>query len=210
MRSITDYGVFVGIEDGVDGMVHKSDLSWTQRINNPADLYRKGDEVEAIILSINHDDRKVSLGIKQLYEDPWSFIPQRYPEGTVIEVRAMGADEYGVHVEIERGVEGVIPRGEISADLSQEPTDIVKIGDIVKAQVIRIDDDDRTITLSLRAAEGQDVSDVDRPAEGTPPKRAVPRKVGPSLSGAQATLGDALKDKLGNIAVAPTPDEEAE
>ena len=137
VRSITDYGVFVGIEDGVDGMVHKSDLSWTQRINNPADLYRKGDEVEAIILSINHDDRKVSLGIKQLYEDPWSFIPKRYPEGTVIEVRATGADEYGIHVEIERGVEGLIPRGEISADLSQEPTDIVKTGGIVKAQVIR-------------------------------------------------------------------------
>jgi transcriptional accessory protein Tex/SPT6 len=102
----------------------------------------------------------------------------------------------------------VIPRGEISADLSQEPTDIVKVGDIVKAQVIRIDDDDRTITLSLRAAEGQDVSDVERPPEGAEPKRAAPRKVGPSLSGAQATLGDALKDKLGKFAVAQTPEDE--
>ena len=110
VRSLTDYGVFVGIEDGVDGMVHKSDLSWTQRINNPADLYRKGDEVEAIILSINHDDRKVSLGIKQLYEDPWSFVPERYPEGTVIEVRSTGADEYGVHVELERFEEYWAPR----------------------------------------------------------------------------------------------------
>jgi small subunit ribosomal protein S1 len=72
VRSITDYGVFVGIEDGVDGMVHKSDLSWTQRINNPADLYQKGDDVEAIILSINHDEKKVSLGIKQLWDDPWT------------------------------------------------------------------------------------------------------------------------------------------
>jgi len=208
VRSITDYGVFVGIEDGVDGMVHKSDLSWTQRINNPADIYRKGDEVEAIILSINHDDRKVSLGIKQLYEDPWVFVPKRYPEGTVIEVRSTGADEYGVHVELERGVEGVIPRGEISADLSQEPTDIVKTGDIVKAQVIRLDDDDRTITLSLRAAEGQDVNQVARPAEAQ--KRVAPRKIGPSLGGAQATLGDALKDKLGAISLAPSTDEEGE
>ncbi len=81
VRSVTDYGVFVGIEDGVDGMVHKSDLSWTQRINNPADVYRKGDEVEAIILSINHDEKKVSLGIKQLYEDPWTRIPDRLPRG---------------------------------------------------------------------------------------------------------------------------------
>jgi len=205
VRSITDYGVFVGIEDGVDGMVHKSDLSWTQRINNPADLYRKGDEVEAIILSINHDDRKVSLGIKQLYEDPWSFIPKRFPEGTVIEVRAIGADEYGIHVEIERGVEGVIPRGEISADLSQEPTEIVKTGDIVKAQVIRIDDEDRTLTLSLRAAEGQDVNQVARPEEAQ--KRIAPRKIGPSLGGAQATLGDALRDKLGAFSVAQAAED---
>jgi small subunit ribosomal protein S1 len=205
VRSITDYGVFVGIEDGVDGMVHKSDVSWTQRINNPADLYRKGDEVEAIILSINHDDRKVSLGIKQLYEDPWSFVPARYPEGTVVEVRSTGADEYGVHVELERGVEGVIPRGEISADLSQEPTDIVKTGDIVKAQVIRLDDDDRTITLSLRAAEGQDVNQVARPEEAQ--KRVAPRKIGPSLGGAQATLGDALKDKLGALNLTASEEE---
>src|SRR5262245_5905699 len=89
VRSVTDYGVFIGIEDGVDGMVHKSDLSWTQRINNPADVYRKGDEVEAIILSINHDEKKVSLGIKQLYEDPWIRIPDQYPTGTVLEVRVI-------------------------------------------------------------------------------------------------------------------------
>jgi small subunit ribosomal protein S1 len=71
VRSLTDYGVFVGIEEGVDGMVHKSDLSWTVRVNNPSDLYHKGDDVEAIILSINHDEKKVSLGIKQLWDDPW-------------------------------------------------------------------------------------------------------------------------------------------
>ncbi|MEM9728494.1 MAG: S1 RNA-binding domain-containing protein, partial [Myxococcota bacterium] len=133
--------------------------------------------------------------------------PERYPEGTVIEVRAIGADEYGIHVELERGVEGVIPRGEISADLSQEPTDIVKTGDIVKAQVIRLDSDDRTITLSLRAAEGQDVNQVARTEDAQ--KRVAPRKVGPSLGGAQATLGDALKDKLGSIAVAPSEPAES-
>jgi predicted RNA-binding protein with RPS1 domain len=121
-------------------------------------------------------------------------------------VHAIGADEYGIHVEIERGVEGVIPRGEISADLSQEPTEIVKTGDIVKAQVIRIDDEDRTITLSLRAAEGQEVAKIDRSEGGA--KRIAPRKVGPSLGGAQATLGDALKDKLGSFSIAK-PEEEA-
>ena len=111
-------------------------------------------------------------------------------------------------MELERGVEGVIPRGEISADLSQEPTEIVKTGDIVKAQVIRLDNDDRTITLSLRAAEGREVNQVARPEEAQ--KRVAPRKLGPSRGAAQATLGDALKDKLGAIAVASTEDAPAE
>ena len=210
VRSITDYGVFVGIEEGVDGMVHKSDLTWTQRINNPADIYRKGDEVEAIILSINHDERKVSLGIKQLYEDPWTFIPDRYHEGAVLEVRSIGADDYGIHVELERGVEGVIPRGEISSDLSQEPTEVVNVGDIIKAQIIRIDREERTITLSLRAAEGQEVNQAP-PTEDRP--RAEPRRVGPS-GRAQVTLGDALgealKGKLDAMAGAAEADEDDE
>ncbi len=132
VRSVTDYGVFVGIEDGVDGMVHKSDLSWTQRINNPADVYRKGDEVEAIILSINHDEKKVSLGIKQLYEDPWTRIPGDYPAGTMLEVRVISIADFGVFVELERGVEGLVPLGELSYDRVDDSRKIVTEGQIVK------------------------------------------------------------------------------
>jgi small subunit ribosomal protein S1 len=196
VRSITDYGVFVGIEDGVDGMVHKSDLSWTQRINNPADVYRKGDEVEAIILSVNHDERKVSLGIKQLYEDPWNFIPERYPEGTVLEVRGVAVTEFGVHVELERGVEGTIPRAEISHDLSVEPSDIVKIGDILKEQIVRLDHDERRITLSLRDSS----TDVDDKMKYTADENDKPQRRAIPSSRPSATLGDVLKDKLGDLA----------
>src|SRR6187399_1532351 len=85
VRSLTDYGVFIGIEEGVDGMVHKSDLSWTAKVNNPADMFHKGDDVEAIILSINHDEKKVSLGIKQLFDDPWPTIFNELPPGKVVE-----------------------------------------------------------------------------------------------------------------------------
>ena len=201
VRSLTDYGVFIGIEDGVDGMVHKSDLSWTQRINNPADLYRKGDEVEAIILSVNHEERKVSLGIKQLMEDPWTYIPERYPEGTVLEVRALAVSEYeGVSVELERGVEGTIPRAEISDDLSVDPAQVVKPGDILKAQVIRIDQDDRRMTLSLKGADNKE---LDEKMKYVAEKQAASgqRKVGPS-GRPSATLGDLLKGKLGDIASA--------
>jgi len=204
VRSLTDYGVFIGIEDGVDGMVHKSDLSWTQRITNPADIYRKGDEVEAIILSVNHDERKVSLGIKQLMEDPWTYIPERYPEGTVLEVRALTVGEYeGVHVELERGVEGVIPRAEISHDLAVDPSDVVKQGDILKAQVIRIDQDDRRISLSLKGADNKE---LDEKMKYVAEKQAATgRKIGPS-GRPSATLGDLLKDKLDGI----SPEEAAE
>lgn len=210
VRSLTDYGVFVGIEEGVDGMVHKSDLSWTQRINNPADFYRKGDEVEAIILSINHEEKKVSLGIKQLYEDPWSYIPTRYPEGTTLEVRVIAADEDGARVELEQGVEGYVPRGEISADMTVEPEDVVKPGEIIAAQIVRLDEDDRLITLSLRAAEGREMAD-DMKFEAKrkeTPRVDTSRKAGPSKAGAGATLGDLLKDQLGGLKVGGENEEE--
>jgi len=203
VRSLTDYGVFVGIEEGVDGMVHKSDLSWTQRINNPADFYRKGDEVEAIILSINHEEKKVSLGIKQLYEDPWSYIPTRYPEGTTLEVRVIAADEDGARVELEQGVEGYVPRGEISADMTVEPEDVVKPGEIIAAQIVRLDEDDRLITLSLRAAEGSEMAEdmkFEAKRKDTP-RVDTSRKAGPSKAGAGATLGDLLKGQLGGLKV---------
>lgn len=200
VRSVTDYGVFVGIEEGVDGMVHKSDLSWTQRINNPADVYRKGDEVEAIILSINHEEKKVSLGIKQLYEDPWTRIPSDYPEGTVLEVRVVSIAEFGVFVELERGVEGLVPLSELSYDRVDDPRSIVKEGQIVNAEIIDLNPSDRRITLSLKKAElgNLDVLKFDenrgQRAEGTE------RRVGPS-GGGGATLGDVLKDKLGDLGV---------
>ncbi|MFO0693374.1 MAG: 30S ribosomal protein S1 [Polyangiales bacterium] len=195
VRSITDYGVFIGIEDGVDGMVHKSDLSWTQRIQNPAELYRKGDEVEAIILSINHEEKKVSLGIKQLYEDPWNFIPSRYPLGTLLEVRVASANESGALVELERGVEGWVPRSEIVSDMSQDPSDIVKTGQIISAQVISMDEDERRLTLSLRSAGGQAVDESMKYVEG---KQTRAERKPVSSSGAK--LGDVLKSKLGELA----------
>jgi small subunit ribosomal protein S1 len=197
VRSVTDYGVFVGIEEGVDGMVHKSDLSWTQRINNPADVYRKGDEVEAIILSINHEEKKVSLGIKQLYEDPWMRIPGDYPPGTMLEVRVINIADFGVFVELERGIEGLVPMSELSYDRVDDARTLVKEGQIVKAEIIDLNPSDRRITLSLKKMELEGLEaikfDENRSAEGS-----EGRKVGPSGS-AGATLGDLLKDKLGSF-----------
>jgi len=197
VRSITDYGVFIGIEDGVDGMVHKSDLSWTQRVGNPADVYKKGDEVEAIILSINHEEQKVSLGIKQLYEDPWTYIPERYPEGTVLEVRVMTVNDYEAMVELEQGVEGFVPRAEVSSDTSVDPGDILKPGEIYKAVVIRVDTEDRRLLLSIKSADNKE---LDEKMKFVAEKQATRAKSAGPSGRPSAKLGDLLKDKLGSIA----------
>jgi small subunit ribosomal protein S1 len=197
VRSLTDYGVFVGIAEGVDGMVHKSDLSWTQRINNPADLYKKGDEVEAIILSVNHAEKKVSLGIKQLYEDPWLRLPENYPVGTILEVRVKSIAEFGVFVEIERGVEGLVHVSEYPEEWGGDATR-VKSGDIVKAEIISMDAEERRIALSLRRAfEREETAEALKFMERARGDQGGGRAVGPSGS-AGATLGDVLKQKLGD------------
>jgi small subunit ribosomal protein S1 len=195
VRSLTDYGVFVGIADGVDGMVHKSDLSWTQRINNPSDLYKKGDEVEAIILSINHQEKKVSLGIKQLYEDPWLHLPMNYPIGTVLEVRLKSVAEFGTFVEIERGVEGLVHISEYP-DEWQGDSSRIKIGEIVKAEIISMDPEERRIALSFkRAFEREESAEALKFMERAREVSTPGKPVGPS-GGGGATLGDVLKDKL--------------
>src|SRR4051812_13397752 len=147
VRSLTDYGVFVGVEEGVDGMVHKSDLSWTVRVNNPSDLYHKGDDVEAIILSINHDEKKVSLGIKQLWDDPWPSMMTEYPMGRVIEDSAVvSVVDYGVFVRLRDGVEGLVSQQDV---LEGEGTKI-KVGDKVKTEVSSIDTMDRRLFLTMK------------------------------------------------------------
>jgi len=199
VRSLTDYGVFVGIEDGVDGMVHKSDLSWTQRINNPADLYKKGDEVEAIILSINHAEKKVSLGIKQLFEDPWLRLPESYPVGTILEVRVKSVAEFGIFVEIERGVEGLIHVSELSMEFASDPAGHVKEGEIIKAEIISMDPGERRIALSLRRVnEREEDIEALKFMEKTRGEDGGRKAAGPSGSSG-ATLGDVLKGKLENL-----------
>ena len=197
VRSITDYGVFVGIEEGVDGMVHKTDLSWTAKVNHPQDMYQKGDDVEAIILSINHDEKKVSLGIKQIWDDPWGDIISRFPPGTVIEeAEVVSVAEYGVFVRIAEGIEGLIQNNELPPDAKPRK------GDMLKAEVSNVDSMDRRITMSAR-----DVGQT--PA--TDQSGAVKRES--SAGGKGGTLGDLFREKFGdrlkNLA-APGEEEAAE
>jgi small subunit ribosomal protein S1 len=197
VRSITDYGVFIGIEEGVDGMVHKSDLSWTAKVNNPADLYHKGDDVEAIILSINHDEKKVSLGIKQLWDDPWPTIFSEFPPGKLVDSKVVSIVDYGVFVRIREGVEGLIPSNELIAKKTEGGEEAAfEIGDAIQAEVANVDSQDRRLTLSMRIGEA---------ANAPQPQKQQRQSVAPSKAkeeGAKATsIGELIKQKLGAVAV---------
>ena len=191
VRSITDYGVFIGIEDGVDGMVHKSDLSWTAKVNNPSDLFHKGDDCEAIILSINHDEKKVSLGVKQLFDDPWPTIFSELPPGKIVESKVVSVVDYGVFVKVRDGVEGLIPQGDVVEPKAEDGSvKALKIGDTVSAEIANVDTQDRRLTLSMRIGEA--------PAQTSMPKTEARKSVAPKKSeGPTAgTIGELIKQKL--------------
>jgi small subunit ribosomal protein S1 len=197
VRSLTDYGVFVGIEEGVDGMVHKSDLSWTVRVNNPSDLHHKGDDVEAIILSINHDEKKVSLGIKQLWDDPWPTILSEFAPGRVIdEAQVVSIVDYGVFVRLREGVEGLISTPDV---LEPEGGAKLKPGDLVKVEVSTVDTIERRLFLTMKNIG------VEKPQPAERPKRPKAPSSGASASTSSAveeeksapgTVGDLIREKL--------------
>ncbi|HKD67625.1 MAG TPA: 30S ribosomal protein S1 [Candidatus Binataceae bacterium] len=151
VKSITDFGIFVEIESGIDGLVHISDLSWTKKIKHPSELYRKGDEVEAVVLGIDIENERVSLGIKQLGDDPWNTIAQRYPINTKINGKVTSIADFGVFVEIEDGIEGLIHVSQLSSERVDKPSSLFKVGDAVEALVVQLDPKERRIGLSIRA-----------------------------------------------------------
>lgn len=194
VRSITDYGVFIGIEEGVDGMVHKSDLSWTAKVNNPADLHHKGDDVEAIILSINHDEKKVSLGIKQLFDDPWPNIFNEFPPGKVVDTKVVSVVDYGVFVRIRDGVEGHIPSNELveAKDEAGEPK-AFEIGNDIKAEIANVDSQDRRLTLSMRIGEASTAPKAEKRTSVAPKGKSA----GGDDGGKATSIGELIKQKLG-------------
>jgi len=186
VRNIADFGIFVEIEEGIDGLVHISDLSWTQRIKHPSEMFQKGDVGEAVILNIEMEGEKpkISLGIKQLIEDPWDRIPYDYPVGKIIETKVIKVLDFGAFVELEKGVEGLIHVSEMADERVDDPRRLLAPGDPVRAEIITLDTDERKIALSMKAAARQDeVADIQ----------------GYKAGGARSTLGDLLKDKLGEL-----------
>jgi small subunit ribosomal protein S1 len=164
-------------------LVHVSDLSWTQRVKHPSELYQKGDEVESVVLNIDFDGEKpkVSLGIKQLVPDPWDRIPYDYPVGKIVECKVIKVLDFGAFVEIERGVEGLIHVSEFSEERVEDPKQFVKVGQTLKAEIIGVDTAERKIGLSFRGAtRAEELADAQGFSGGVP----------------TATLGDVMREKL--------------
>jgi small subunit ribosomal protein S1 len=153
IKNITDFGIFIGIDEGIDGLVHISDLSWTKRIKHPSELYKKGDVVQAIVLDIEKDNERFSLGIKQIQDDPWKSVAARYSVGTEITGSVTNVTDFGVFVELEEGIEGLVHISEISKEKIKTPVGRYNIGDFITARVMTINSDERRIGLSVKRLE---------------------------------------------------------
>ena len=150
VKNITDFGIFVGVDEGIDGLVHISDLSWTKRVKHPSEIFKKGDTVKAVVLNIDRENERFSLGIKQLATDPWDIIPTLYAPGTIVKGKVTSVTDFGVFLEVEEGIEGLIHVSELSTEKVETPKDFANVGDDLEAVVLHVDTVDRKIALSIK------------------------------------------------------------
>jgi small subunit ribosomal protein S1 len=163
VKTITDFGIFIGFEEGVDGLVHVSEMSWTKKIKHPSDLYKKGQEVEAMVLNIDPRNERFSLGIKQLMPDPWKDVARRYRRGEVVMGKVTNVTDFGAFIELEEGIEGLVHVSEISRDKVERPSDVLKVGDTASAVVLHIDPHERRIGLSMKGvAEKVEKAEIEK------------------------------------------------
>ena len=153
VRNLTDFGAFVALEEGIDGLIHISDLSWTQRIKHPSEVLKKGQTVQAVVLNVDKENERLSLGLKQLEPDPWTLVPEKYEVGQDVRVKIVKVTNFGAFAELEDGVEGLIHLSELSHDKIDNPEEIVSVGQELEAKIIKIDAETHKIGLSLRAFE---------------------------------------------------------
>jgi small subunit ribosomal protein S1 len=191
IKNITDFGVFIGIEEGIDGLIHVSDLSWTERIKHPSEKYAKSETIQAVVLKIDKENERFSLGVKQLEPDPWVAAVNNYPIGTIVEGTITNVTDFGIFVQLEEGIEGLVHISEISKEKIQTPVGMFNVGDTLKAMVISVSSEDRKIALSTKALEDGDGASVKEEYE------QKQQAHGPS------TIGDLLK-----AAAADDQDEE--
>jgi small subunit ribosomal protein S1 len=188
IKNITDFGLFIGIDEGIDGLVHISDISWTKRIKHPSEVYKKGDTVQAKVLDIDKGNERFSLGIKQLSDDPWKTVSERYKVGKEITGTVTNVTDFGVFIELEEGIEGLVHVSEISKEKVKSPGEQFHVGDVITARVMNINSDERRIGLSIKAMDMADDQSI---------LSEYVNNIRPSTSSFGELLRENLQEKLG-------------
>ncbi len=207
VTSLTNYGAFVEIEPGIDGLIHISDMSWTKKFNHPGEALQKGQEIKAVVLEVDEEKHRVSLGIKQLTEDPWAHaIPDKYIPGQIVKGAVTKLTNFGVFIKLEEGLEGLLHISELSDEKVDSPQDVVKIGDELEVKILRVDTDSRKIGLSLRRVQWAAEDKASEGGAADAPVQDIEDKSSDRRGGLD---GDLMPDSL-NISLPPqNPDEEA-
>jgi small subunit ribosomal protein S1 len=156
VRNLTTYGAFIELEEGIDGMVHVSDMSWTRKVNHPSEVVKKGDEVDAMVLDVDADSQRISLGMKQVMEDPWSEIDRHFKIGDLVQGKISKLTSYGAFVELDHDIDGLVHISQVAEERVEKIKDHLNAGDTVTARVIKIDKEERRIGLSIKAANYSD------------------------------------------------------
>ena len=189
VRNLTNYGAFIEIEQGIDGLLHVSDMSWTKKISHPSELIKKGDEVKCVVLSVDQEKSRIALGLKQLSEDPWLHaVPERYIPGMIVQGKVTKITNFGVFVELEEDLEGLLHVSELSDDHVDDPHQAVEIGQDIEVKILRVDTQDRKIGLSKKRA---DWASGDEGGEGGKPSGAPKARRG-GLHGAGEETTDMI------------------
>lgn len=183
VRSVTNFGIFIGVEEGIDGMVHIQDISWSKKFKHPSELFKKGDEVEAVVLHVDPEKERFALGIKQLTPDPWEKVQQRYSIGTIVDGRVTKILDFGAIVELEEDVEGLVHISEVRPERVDDISKVLKVGDHIKAMVINLIPEERKLALSIRRY-------MEAEASGRYEEYLKAHQPTPT------TIGDLIKEKL--------------
>jgi len=183
IKNITEFGMFIGIEDGIDGLIHVSDISWTKKVRHPNELFKVNDTVQAKVLTVDQANEKFTLGIKQLVEDPWAHVPGAYPVGTPVKGIVTNITDFGMFVEVEEGIEGLVHVSELSSKKVKTPTELYKEGQEIQAKVIHVSAEERRLGLSIKQAADE-------------AERKKPKEFRAGSTEAGQNLGDLIKQKL--------------
>ena len=212
VKNLTDYGAFVEVEDGIDGLLHVSDMSWTRRVNHPSEMVAKGDRIEVSVLSVDPDREKVSLGLKQLERDPWLDAGEKHSVGDHMEVTISKLVSFGAFATLENGIEGLIHVSELAKERVAKPEDVVSVGDVVNVKIITFDPTQRKIGLSVKDYT-RDIEEEDKRKYGVQPGGetvSVGEIVGEAVPPSFLEEGKSIEERAAEILTAGvSPEEES-